>query len=210
MEENNQISLSLLTFLRYEYLNYCINKSSELISDEKNFQTVKHSKKLSISGLQVCKDSLIRELSMSTLEESGFYLGIRLVERLSVFRHRIYDQKEIIKFICKDLWNFIFLKQADRLKTNRRGGYAILDNELIWLSKLPSSISANSRKVQFEPAINVIIVCGIIRGALQHLGLTCSVAAEVSKIPSCKLLSRIFYFNSVLGTFQIRVYAPSR
>lgn len=82
MEENNQISLSLLTFLRYEYLNYCINKSSELISDEKNFQTVKHSKKLSISGLQVCKDSLIRELSMSTLEESGFYLGIRLVERL--------------------------------------------------------------------------------------------------------------------------------
>ncbi|KAH8583818.1 Trafficking particle complex subunit 6B [Cryptosporidium sp. chipmunk genotype I] len=189
MEENNQISLSLLTFLRYEYLNYCIDKSSESVSDEKNLQLEKHFKKLSISGLQVYKDSLIRELSMSTLEESGFYLGIRLVERLSVFRHRVYDQKEIIKFICKDLWNLIFLKQADRLKTNRRGGYAILDNELMWLSKLPSSINANSRKVQFEPAINVIIVCGIIRGALQHLGLTCSVAAEVSKIPSYRIKS---------------------
>ncbi|OII74236.1 trafficking protein particle complex subunit 6b [Cryptosporidium ubiquitum] len=163
MEESNQVSLSLLTFLRYEYLNYCINKSSELITDEKNFQQENDSKKLSISGIQVYKDSLIRELSMSTLEESGFYLGIRLVERL---------------------------------KTNRRGGYAILDNELMWLSKLPSSINISSRKVQFEPAINVIIVCGIIRGALQHLGLTCSVAAEVSKIPSC--------------TFQIRVYAPSK
>lgn len=82
MEVNNKVSLSLLTFLRYEYLNYCINKSSELITDEKNFQLEINSKKLSISGMQVYKDSLIRELSMSTLEESGFYLGIRLVERL--------------------------------------------------------------------------------------------------------------------------------
>lgn len=82
MEANNKVSLSLLTFLRYEYLNYCINKSSELITDERNFQLEKKSKKLSINGMQVYKDSLIRELSMSTLEESGFYLGIRLVERL--------------------------------------------------------------------------------------------------------------------------------
>ncbi|KAJ1607678.1 hypothetical protein OJ253_2259 [Cryptosporidium canis] len=199
MELNNKVSLSLLTFLRYEYLNYCIEKSSELITDEKNFQLDTDSKKLSISGMQVYKDSLIRELSMSTLEESGFYLGIRLVERLSVFRHRIYDQKEIIKFICKDLWSFIFLKQADRLKTNRRGGYAILDNELMWLSKLPSSINVNSRKVQFEPAINVITVCGIIRGALQHLGLTCSVAAEVSKIPSC-LYEKLCALMHISGT----------
>ncbi|KAH8741422.1 hypothetical protein FG386_003269 [Cryptosporidium ryanae] len=196
MADAKQISLSLLTFLRYEYLNYCISKSSELITDEKKGQHEQTANKISISGIQLCRKSLIRELVMSTLEESGFHLGIRLVERLSLFRNRLNDQKEIIKFVCKDLWNYIFLKQADRLKTNRRGGYAILDNNLSWLSNLPNSVDMSTREMQFEPAINVIIVCGIIRGALQHLGLTCSVAAEVSRLPSC--------------TFQIRVFAPSK
>ncbi|KAK6589314.1 hypothetical protein RS030_213408 [Cryptosporidium xiaoi] len=166
MTDVKQISLSLLTFLRYEYLNYCISKSSELITDEKKNQPEQLANKISISGAQVCRESLIRELVMSTLEESGFHLGIRLVERY------VYQ-------MLSDLWNYIFLKQADRLKTNRRGGYAILDNNLSWLSNLPSSVDMNTRKMQFEPAINVITVCGIIRGALQHLGLTCSVAAEV-------------------------------
>ncbi|KAF7458642.1 transport protein particle (trapp) component, bet3 protein [Cryptosporidium felis] len=202
MNKNIQVSLTLLTFLRYEYLNYYISKSFELVSDENLFHE-KQSKKLFVSVNKTHNESLVRELSMSALEESGFYLGIRIVERIN-------DQKEIIKFICKELWSFMFLKQADRLKTNKRGGYAIFDSNLLWLTRLPSTISVGIRKMQFEPAINVIVVCGIIRGALQHLGLTCSVAAEVSKVPSCRFVMLSILINNFSGTFQIRVYAPSK
>lgn len=81
MYEKKQISLSLLTYLRYEYLNYCILKSKELVTDEKKIQSKQFAHKVTIGGIQVYKDSLTRELTMSTLEETGFYLGIRLVER---------------------------------------------------------------------------------------------------------------------------------
>lgn len=81
MVEAKQVSLSLLTFLRYEYINYCILKSSELITDERKNQPDRFISKTSISGIQLNRDYLVRELVMSTLEESGFHLGIRLVER---------------------------------------------------------------------------------------------------------------------------------
>ncbi|EEA07202.1 transport protein particle component Bet3, putative [Cryptosporidium muris RN66] len=214
MKDKKQVSLTLVTLLRYEYLNYCVEVARE-VSSKAQFQEDENGNDIiDEKGLPISINSIIREAAMSTLEENGFYLGIRFVERLSLERSRITDQKEIIKFMCKDLWNYIFLKQADRLQTNRRGGYAILDNNFSWLKLLPN-ISRNNAKIQLEPAINVILVCGIIRGALQHLGLTCSVAAEVSKLPSCKFYDVIHWLYksakpNLSGTFQIKVYAPSK
>lgn len=42
------------------------------------------------------------------------------VDRLSLSNTRVWDQRECLKFICKDVWMFLFKKTADRLQTNRR------------------------------------------------------------------------------------------
>lgn len=63
------------------------------------------------------------EIHLTRLEEAGFTIGLRLVERLVLSRPRFWDQRECVKFICKDLWSMLFQKQADRLQTNRKVRY---------------------------------------------------------------------------------------
>jgi hypothetical protein len=35
--------------------------------------------------------------------------------------------------------------------------------------------------------------CGLIRGALTNLGIPCSVSADMSNLPACKLSYAVFY-----------------
>lgn len=40
-------------------------------------------------------------------------------------RPRLGDTLEVVKFLCKDLWQAVFRKQVDNLKTNHRGVYVL-------------------------------------------------------------------------------------
>ncbi|CEM17532.1 unnamed protein product [Vitrella brassicaformis CCMP3155] len=126
---------------------------------------------------------------MVALEEMGFMLGGKIVERLTASRSRLQDEKDIVKFICKDLWNYLFHKQADRLQTNRRGGYVIQDNTLRWLRHMPPM--PDTAPPHKRPMAPVSVICGIIRGALTHLGLSASVSASVAEPPCCSFSIKI-------------------
>ncbi|CBZ49864.1 putative transport protein particle component Bet3 domain-containing protein [Neospora caninum Liverpool] len=181
-----------------------------------------------------------RRETLATLEAAGFQIGVRLLERLSLrLQTRMWEQRECLKFVCKDLWQILFQKQADRLQTNRRGGYVIQDHSLPWLrrlrpavpgenAKLPTEAFAgaytatgseredregenrtreNARKESEaaaklqaegavaalceEPLVHVSLVCGIIRGALANMGLSCTVTADASASPNCSFQIRI-------------------
>ena len=54
------------------------------------------------------------------IEQIGFDVGMRLVERYTKDRARFADTLEIIKFICKDFWMEVYRKQIDKLQTNNR------------------------------------------------------------------------------------------
>ena len=51
---------------------------------------------------------------------------------------------EVIKFLCKELWQALFRKQIDNLKTNHRGTFVLTDNLFGPLKRcsLPSATSA--------------------------------------------------------------------
>ncbi|KAL8425094.1 hypothetical protein Efla_001483 [Eimeria flavescens] len=74
--------------------------------------------------------------ALPLLHASGFRVGSRVAERLTLKCCRMPEQRECVKFVCKDLWHFLFQKQADRLQTNRRGGYVIHDANLPWLRRV--------------------------------------------------------------------------
>ncbi|KAL8452726.1 hypothetical protein Emed_001290 [Eimeria media] len=133
--------------------------------------------------------------ALPVLHSSGFRLGSRVAERLSLKCCRMPEQRESVKFVCKDLWHFLFQKQADRLQTNRRGGYVIHDANLPWLRRIspfaapppaaPPAAAAGRgsqslqqqlddellRAAATQPQLHVAFVCGAIRGALAALGL---------------------------------------
>lgn len=150
--------------------------------------------------------------ALPLLQSSGFRVGSRVAERLTLKCCRMPEQRECVKFVCKDLWHFLFQKQADRLQTNRRGGYVIHDANLPWLRRVhPCAVHAVTaavpgkgpealqqqqeeellRAAATQPQLHVAFVCGAIRGALAALGLECTVTAEAPKPPSCAFQIRI-------------------
>ena len=60
------------------------------------------------------------ERDYSKLEQIGFQVGVRIVERLTLEKPRFSDNLEAVKFICKDFWTAVFKKQVDNLKTNHK------------------------------------------------------------------------------------------
>lgn len=42
------------------------------------------------------------------------------VYRISKDRMRFSDNLDVVKFVCKEVWMFLFKKQVDNLKTNHR------------------------------------------------------------------------------------------
>jgi hypothetical protein len=142
------------------------------------------------------------ELAARRIEAIGFQVGHQLTERYTMERPRFTDHLEAIKFICKDFWSELFKKQIDNLKTNHRGTFVLQDNCFRWLTRVSLDPSAESMdSVDSEAPMGdtaaqttsmlLYFPCGIIRGALTNLGITCSVSADMSNLPACSFVIRI-------------------
>ncbi|KAK4123894.1 BET3 family protein [Parathielavia appendiculata] len=122
-----------------------------------------------------------REAVRWRLEGIGYRVGQGLVERFSRDRPRFNDTLDVIKFLCKDLWTLVFRKQVDNLKTNHRGVYVLTDNSFRPFSRMSAEIGSQA-VLQAQPFL--WFPCGIVRGALAALGITATVQAETSELPS--------------------------
>ncbi|KAH6624524.1 transport protein particle component [Chaetomium sp. MPI-SDFR-AT-0129] len=136
------------------------------------------------SGLgsgDVVDDREEREAALCRLEAIGYRVGQGLVERFSRERPRFNDTLDVIKFICKDLWTLVFRKQVDNLKTNHRGVYVLTDNAFRPFSRM-SAQSSSQAVIGAQPFLR--LPCGIVRGALAGLGISATVQAETTELPS--------------------------
>ena len=43
------------------------------------------------------------------------------------------DPLDAFKYVCKDLWTFLFGKPIDNLKTNHRGTFVMVDTDFCWI-----------------------------------------------------------------------------
>lgn len=134
-----------------------------------------------------------QDAAATLLEELGYNMGIKLCERLLVLKERMRSQRDCVKFICKELWICAFGKQADRLQTNRKGGYVILENNFRPLihvlpgqisGTIGSSLNTSDRQALLASAC-LIHTCGLIRGALLNIGYASTVTAESENPPVC-------------------------
>ncbi|KAK9829429.1 hypothetical protein WJX72_005815 [[Myrmecia] bisecta] len=126
----------------------------------------------------------------ASIEAIGFRVGRQLVERYTKDRPRLGEHLDVIKFICKEFWGDLFKKQVDNLRTNHRGTFVLKDSNFRGLTKLSvdpvlpgcpvSSPSASELAKDY-----LILPCAIIRGALCHLGVECTVTADATALPAC-------------------------
>ena len=71
------------------------------------------------------------------LEFVAGVIGRNIMERISEDSlGRFKDKLEIIKFICKDFWTYMFGKIVDKLQTDSKGKYIIVDSDFKFLRRI--------------------------------------------------------------------------
>ncbi|EEB09911.1 trafficking protein particle complex subunit 6B, putative [Pediculus humanus corporis] len=149
---------SLIEFLHAEIVKYVIDSNDDKVNTKCSLQKY-----------------------ISTLEYLGYITGFRIIERLTREWSPFKNELETMKFLCTDFWSSIYMKQIDNLRTNHKGVYVLQDNAFRYLVHL----SSQKQYLEFAPRF-VAFTCGLIRGALSNLGITCLVTAEVDQMPACK------------------------
>ncbi|KAF4555416.1 Trafficking protein particle complex subunit 33-like protein [Elsinoe fawcettii] len=140
------------------------------------------------------EDEQVREAVFFRLDRLGYRVGQGLVERFSADLPRPTTHLDMIKFVCKDLWTRVFRKQIDNLKTNHRGTFVLTDSRFQPLSRMSVDRKLGPKGVDQALAKAQAFLwfpCGVIRGALQGLGMNVTVNAETTDLP--------------VATFQIRI-----
>ncbi|KAA8497059.1 Trafficking protein particle complex subunit 6B [Porphyridium purpureum] len=113
------------------------------------------------------------------LELNGFEIGQRLIERLAVDKDMLDSELDIVKFICRELWEASFSKQVDVLRTNRKGLYVLQDSNFKWLASLSKNRDGDTRSLEDY----AVFPCGLVCGALHKLGMKCQVTADIKALP---------------------------
>ena len=81
-------------------------------------------------------------------------------------------------------------KQIDKLQTNNRGVYMVLDNKLKLLARC-SPNAARQDAAKQHGALYAQFPSGLIRGALHGFGVSAVVGVEVNELPACHFTVRI-------------------
>ena len=71
----------------------------------------------------------------------------------------------MIKFLCKDLWQLVFRKQIDNLKTNHRGTFVLTDTRFLSLARMSVDRSRGGKGLEealsrAQPVSEPFLYCG--------------------------------------------------
>ena len=88
----------------------------------------------------------------------------------------------MVLWTCKEFWQETFGKRVDNLKTNNRGVYVLTDVAFAWMSGLrPFGGNTEEESWALMRAYAESygsFAGGVVRGALESLGLRCAVSPE--------------------------------
>jgi hypothetical protein len=124
--------------------------------------------------------------SGSSLRLIGEQVGRALAERLSTSKKPpLSSQLEIVKWVCKDFWNAVFLKSIDNLKTNHKGTYVLRDTSFRWTRRLSQNVYGGVERVPSSLLCMDYLVLpeAMVKGALAAFGLDATVTAETNPLP---------------------------
>ncbi|SJK86538.1 trafficking protein particle complex subunit 6A, putative [Babesia microti strain RI] len=124
-----------------------------------------------------CLNQLFLSNLLQELDFQGHLLGNHIAHRLTISSSSVWDDKRGLVFLCKNVWPFLFQKQADKLQANGKGTYIIKDSNIPWISnitvKFINSNNASDMKLRSRMLIQSYqaLISGILRGVLDSLGI---------------------------------------
>lgn len=109
------------------------------------------------------------------LEEIGYHMGERISNHLlNLSNNRVKEITDILIFLGKEVWTFVFSKKIFKLQTNKKGTYLIDIEDFRFLNGLFTEKTISTAN---QETIELILysICGIIKGTLSVFNLDCIV-----------------------------------
>jgi len=178
-------------YLHNEIVRYFKERDVELIKEKE--QWLKRIRKSDYSeiftgdaGVMLRSKIFAQGNSETRLEAIGCRVGRVLVQKVSRDMPLLTSELDIVKFICKEFWIAAFTKSVDNLRTNHQGVYIIQDN-------LFHTVVALSDGTQYlkESLMYLAFPAGVVRGALENLGVKATVTAQIERLPAVKFHVKI-------------------
>lgn len=116
------------------------------------------------------------------MEKHGFNVGRGLAYTLMREQSQPFlSELDVIKFVCKDLWQLLFYKQIDSLKTNHRDAYVLIDTNFAMCQRMSTNKGPEKTAELAKPYL--WFPAGIIRGFLDVMGIECRVDFDAFDLP---------------------------
>ncbi|VWU48675.1 trafficking protein particle complex subunit 6A, putative [Hepatocystis sp. ex Piliocolobus tephrosceles] len=119
----------------------------------------------------------------SKLKNMGKGIGMKLIERILIYKTDITDIKDIIKLISKDIWFLIFNKNADRIQMYKKETFIITDNNIEFYLKYLLLDNQTNNKNSYIHCFLILII-GIIKGILKRFNINAYIT-YVLAYPQC-------------------------
>lgn len=134
-----------------------------------------------VSELLGHKDNIDDEVTYR-VEKHGYNVGKGLAYILMRDQTRPFQsQLDVIKFVCKELWELLFYKQVDSLKTNHRDAYVLVDANFSMCRRMSTNRGPEKTAELAKPYL--WFPAGIIRGFLHVMGIDCRVDFDAFDLP---------------------------
>lgn len=95
-----------------------------------------------------------------TLDALGYQVGFRYIERFGLGKPLLKSTVDILRFLCKDIWQSMFGKPVDKLQTNHKGIFVLHDLDFQWVKRLATT----PERMTTESELYLVFPCGIVRG----------------------------------------------
>lgn len=143
------------------------------------------------------KDSLDIKQKISQIDEMGCHLGERitnhLLNKINLSTSTKMEVDEIMKFLGRDVWLFVFGKQIIKLQTNRKGTFLIDCDELKFHHSLITEKNGSSENLEHI----LCFICGIIKGVLGTFNYESNVTAAFKLQPIINYLLNVSSSNAI-------------
>ena len=129
------------------------------------------------------KEDLLEKKSQ--IKEMGLSVGERVISFIVKEHVWMKENNSLMRFICKELWMYLFGRYIGRLQSNNKGVYIMYDYKFHWFQGLDMTDAIDRDCIEKYCSLALSWVCGLLKGALKGMGKDSSIEGVIEDT-SCK------------------------
>ena len=136
--------------------------------------------------------STLLKAKQKELKKLAIGTGKRIVENMVQDHVWLRDSHGLMRFICKEFWNYFFGKYVDRLQTNNKGVYVLFDYKFAWQGAwtIEPVNDETNEVVRRLSLLYLAYATGLVKGGMQSLGIEAECSAETEE-GACKITIKL-------------------